>query len=84
MQGRVVAMVIKEKSINITFFIEFLHKLARKMNYRKTYVMLDNLQVHYNIRVKNKAKSCNQVLLYTATYSSKCMPAERLWCLAKR
>ena len=79
-----VTLLLKEKSIKIGSFIEFLIKLGRRMNKQKTYILMDNLQAHHNPAVTNKAREYNQVLLYNATYSSHLNPIERLWALAKR
>ena len=84
MKGRVVTMVVKEKSINIGSFIEFLIKLGKRMDGRKTYVLVDNLNIHYNQAVIQKAREHNLVLIYNATYSSHLNPIERLWALSKR
>ena len=54
-----VTLLLKEKSIKIGSFIEFLIKLGRRMNKQRTYVLMDNLQAHHNPAVTNKAREYN-------------------------
>ena len=46
-QERVVALLQRDLSIKITDFGDFLRSLRTQMKRQKTYVFLDNLQVHH-------------------------------------
>ena len=54
------------------------------MKKQKTYIFLENLQVHHTHLVKDNAVKNNQVLIFNASYSSHWNPIERLWAVAKR
>ena len=49
LQGRVVALVLREGSICTSDFIDFLRNLKSRMRGEKTYVFLDNLRIHHTI-----------------------------------
>ena len=63
--------------------MDFLKQVARKMNYRKTYMLVDNLPVHRTDNVKAQAKRSKVELIFNGTYSSEFNPIERLWAWAK-
>ncbi len=54
------------------------------MKRQKTYVFLENLQIHHTRIVMDNAFKNNQVLIFNASYSSYLNPIERLWEVAKR
>ncbi len=64
--------------------MDFLRALRTRMKRQKTYIFLDNLQVHHTHLVRNNAEENNQVLIFNASYSSHLNPIERLWAVAKR
>ena len=83
-KGELIAMHVKEKSICRDDFIVFLNQMRRNRNRRKTYVFLDNLNIHHSYIVKERARINRQELIFNAAYSSEINPIERLWALAKR
>jgi transposase len=83
-QGRVVALLQRDLSIKTTDFVDFLRSLRTRMKRQKTYIFLDNLQVHHTHIVRDNAFKNNQVLIFNASYSSHLNPIERLWAVAKR
>lgn len=83
-QGRVVALLQRDLSIKTSDFVDFLRALRTRMKKQKTYIFLDNLQVHHTHLVKDNAVKNNQVLIFNASYSSHLNPIERLWAVAKR
>ena len=84
MSGRVVTLLIKEKSIITDDFVDFLNKLRNKMRRAKTFIFLDNLRIHHTHIIASKSRDNNQVLLFNAAYSSQLNPIERLWAVSKR
>ena len=82
-QGRVVALLQRDLSIKTSDFVEFLRVLRTRMKRQKTYIFLDNLQVHHTHLVRDNAFKNNQVLIFNASYSSHLNPVERLWAIAK-
>ena len=83
-QGRVVTLLQRDLSIKTSDFVDFLRALRTRMKRQKTYIILDNLQVHHTHLVRNNAEENNQVLIFNASYSSHLNPIERLWAVAKR
>ena len=83
-QGRVVALLQRDLSIKKTDFVDFLRSLRTRMKRQKTYIFLDNQQVHHTHIVRDNAFKNNQVLIFNASYSSHLNPIERLWAVAKR
>ena len=83
-QGRVVALLQRDLSIKTSDFVDFLRALRTRMKKQKTYIFLDNLQVHHTHVVRENAFKNNQVLIFNASYSSHLNPIERLWAVAKR
>ena len=83
-QGRVVALLQRDLSIKTSDFVDFLRALRTRMKKQKTYIFLDNLQVHHTHLVKDNAVKNNQVLIFNASYWSHLNPIERLWAVAKR
>ena len=83
-QGRVVALLQRDLSIKTADFVDFLRSLRTRMKRQKTYIFLDNLQVHHTYIVRDNAFKNNQVLIFNASYSSHLNPIERLWAVAKR
>ncbi len=84
LQGRVVALLLREGSICTCDFIDFLRNFNSRMRSEKIYVFLYNLRIHHTLIIASKAQANNQVLSYNASYSSQLSPVERLWELAKR
>jgi transposase len=84
LQGRVVALLLREGSICTSDFVDFLRNLKSRMRGEKTYVFLDNLRIHHTLIIASKAQANNQVLIFNASYSSQLNPIERLWAIAKR
>ena len=70
LKGRVIAILVKEKSIITSDFVEFLKKIRQRMYKAKTYVFLDNLTIHHTNIIKAEAQKNNQVLIFNAAYSS--------------
>ena len=60
-QGRVVALLQTDLSIKTTDFVDFLRSLRTRMKRQKTYVFLDNLQVHHTHIVRDNAFKNNQI-----------------------
>ena len=83
-QGRVVTLLQRDLSIKTSDFVDFLRALRTRMKRQKTYIFLDNLQVHHTHLVRDNAEENNQVLIFNASYSSNLNPIERLWAVAKR
>ena len=83
MAGKVVAYYSQEKSIDSDAFVEFLKVVGKKMNRRKTYILVDNLRVHRTADVMAQAKKSRIYLIFNGTYSSEYNPIERLWAWAK-
>jgi len=54
-QGRVVALLQRDLSMKISDFVEFLRVLRTRMKRQKTYIFLDNLQVHHTHLVRDNA-----------------------------
>jgi hypothetical protein len=54
-QGRVVALLQRDLSIKTSDFVEFLRVLRTRMKRQKTYIFLDNLQVHHTHLVRGIA-----------------------------
>ena len=52
LKGRVIALLVKEKSIITSDFVEFLKKIRQRMYKAKTYVFLDNLNIHHTNIIK--------------------------------
>lgn len=48
------------------------------------YIFLDNLRVHYSLRVREYCRENKIELVFNAAYSSEYNPIERLWALSKR
>lgn len=48
------------------------------------YIFLDNLRVHYSLRVRQYCSDNKIELVFNAAYSSEYNPIERLWALSKR
>ena len=84
LQGRVVALLLREGSICTSDFVDFLRNLKSRMRGEKTYVFLDNLRINHTLIIASKAQANNQVLIFNASYSSQLNPIERLWAIAKR
>ena len=59
LKGEVVSYLIKDKTICRDDFVEFLDKLRVHMKRRKTYIMLDNLRLHYTEAVESTARRNN-------------------------
>ena len=68
-QGRVVALLQRDMSIKTSDFVDFLRALRTRMKRQKTYIFLDNLQVHHTHIVKENAFKNNQVLIFNSSYS---------------
>ncbi len=83
-QVRVIALLQRDLSIKTTDFLDFLSSLRKRMERQKTFVFLDNLQVHHTLIVRDKAFKNHQVLIFNASVSSHLNPIERLWAVAKR
>ncbi len=71
LQGRVVALFLREGSICTSDFVDFLRNLKSRMRGEKTYVFLDNLKIHQTLIIASKAQANNQVLIFNASYSSQ-------------
>ena len=84
LQGRVVALLLREGSICTSDFVDFLRNLKSKMRGQKTFVFLDNLRIHHTLIIASKVRANNQVLIFNASYSSQLNPIERLWAVNKR
>ena len=54
------------------------------MKKQKTYIFIDNLQLHYTHVVKDNAVNNNQVLIFNSSYYSHLNPIEPLWEVSKR
>ena len=83
-EGHVVASHIVDGAINIEHFCTFLDKVGHIYQRKKTYMLVDNLNVHHSKLVQNRASHWNIELLFNGTYSSTFNPIERLWAWAKR
>ena len=81
--GRVVAHLTRERSIDSTTFMEFLHLLKDHLGRRRGVLFLDNLRVHRTKAVQKLAPKLGIELVFNGTYSSNFMPIERLWAWAK-
>ena len=81
--GEVVALLMNEKSIKRDQFLTFLKKLHRVYKGEAVTLYLDNLKMHYNPDVKNRAHEYNFELIYAPIYTSPYMPIERLWLFGK-
>ena len=81
--GRVVAHIIRERSIDSRDFMDFLHRLKDHIGRRRAVLLLDNLGVHRTKAVQKLAPKLGIELLFNGTYSSNFMPIERLWSWAK-
>ena len=79
LQGRVVALLLREGSICKSDFVDFLRNLKSRMRGEKTYVFLDNLRIQHTLIIASKAQANNQVLIFNASYSSQLNSIERLW-----
>ena len=84
-KGRVRTICCHDYSINVDKFIQFLQEL-RVMKNASTmiYIFLDNLRVHYSLRVRQYCRENKIELVFNAAYSSEYNPIERLWALSKR
>ena len=81
--GRVVAHIIRERSIDSRDFMDFLHRLKDHIGRRRAVLLLDNLGVHRTKAVQKLAPKLDIELLFNGAYSSNFMPIERLWSWAK-
>lgn len=81
--GKLVAYLIKDKSIDKFAFVDFLKEVSKHTKYRKCSMLVDNLGVHYTDLVKQEAKERKIELIYNGTYSSEFNPIERLWAWSK-
>ena len=81
--GHVVAHLTRERSIDSSAFMEFLHRLKDHIGRRRAILLLDNLIVHRTKPVQKLAAKLGIELVYNGTYSSNFMPIERLWAWAK-
>ena len=82
-EGHVVAHLMRERSIDSTAFIQFLHRLKDHIGRRRAVLLLDNLGVHRTKAVQKLAPKLGIELVFNGTYSSNFMPIERLWGWAK-
>ncbi len=84
-KGKVRTICTFDYSINVDKFIQFLQELRIMKDARiKIFIFLDNLRVHYSLRVREYCGVNNIELVFNAAYSSEYNPIERLWALAKR
>ena len=81
--GHVVAHLMRERSIDTSVFLDFLHRLKDHIGRRRAVLLLDNLGVHRTKAVQKLAPKLGIELLFNGTYSSNYMPIERLWGWAK-
>ena len=81
--GKVVAHLLRERSIEANAFMEFLHRLKDHIGRKKAVLLLDNLGVHRTKAVRELAPKLGIELVFNGTYSSNFMPIERLWGWAK-
>ena len=84
-KGKVVTIQTYDYSINVDKFLLFLQELrATRSSSKRIFIFLDNLRVHYSLRVREFCNQNNIELIFNAAYSSEYNPVERLWALAKR
>jgi transposase len=54
-EGRIIATVLREKSIKLDALIELSREIKRFYGHRKVTIFLDNLPMHYNPEFKKTA-----------------------------
>jgi transposase len=85
LKGKVRTICTYDYSINVEKFIQFLQELRiMKDASIKIYIFLDNLRVHYSLKVREYCRENMIELVFNAAYSSEYNPIERLWALSKR
>ena len=82
--GEVVASELAMTSIKKENFDLFLAKLHRIYRGEPVSIYLDNLNMHYNEEVVEKAHQYSFDLVYSPAYSSEWNPIERLWTYSKK
>ena len=81
--GKVVALHMRERSIDSDAFVVFLKKVGVAMKRRKCYMLVDNLITHRTDDVREQARKSNIELIFNGTYSSDYNAIERLWSFSK-
>lgn len=82
-KGELTSLYISEKSIDTDKFLEYLAELRHNTPTGTLYIFLDNLPIHWTIRVRNYCGENNIQLLFNGIMSSEFNPVERLWAYSK-
>ena len=84
MNGAVIAIHLKDHSIDGVAYCQFLDKVAAHTKGAPCTMLVDNLRVHRTHAVCALAAKHKISLLYNGIYSSEYNPIERLWAWTKQ